>query len=200
MPIGKYSFLYRIHIFTFLLANSSRVGSSPVLRNRTKNSANEQLLFHGTNRFCRLGEDASKVRLCHLSKCHLCCVLRNSFDLNKCGWQSYLVEINPGNSLAHPLGTKHKFRRFGTGIYTTSCSSSAWHVASCIFDSHLSLPEADDYTLNGEEGCRLRILLVSRVVVGNPYKRRYNATDLAEPPCGHHSVSTKLPFCLCFSI
>jgi len=55
-------------------------------------------------------------------------------------------------------------------------------------------PEADDYTLNGEEGCRLRILLVSRVVVGNPYKRRYNATDLAEPPCGHHSVSTLVVF------
>lgn len=35
---------------------------------------------------------------------------------------------------------------------------------------------------------------MSRVVVGNPYKRRYNATDLAEPPCGHHSVSTEVIF------
>jgi hypothetical protein len=29
---------------------------------------------------------------------------------------------------------------------------------------------------------------VNRVVVGNPHKRRQNATALTEPPCGHHSV------------
>ncbi|PPQ92599.1 hypothetical protein CVT25_007291 [Psilocybe cyanescens] len=126
--------------------------SSPALRNRTKNPANEQLLFHGTNRFCGLVEDGSRVRLCSLSKCHLCSVIRNSFDVQKCG-------------------TKHKFRRFGTGIYTTACSS-----------------KADDYTLNGDESSKLRVLLVSRVIVGNPHKRRHNATDLIEPPCGHHSV------------
>lgn len=62
-------------------------------------------------------------------------------------------------------------------------------------DFYPSLAEADDYTLNGDN-CRLRILLVSRVVVGNPYKRRYNATDLAEPPCGHHSVSAEVAFLL----
>ncbi|KDR68590.1 hypothetical protein GALMADRAFT_78358 [Galerina marginata CBS 339.88] len=126
--------------------------SSPALRNRTKNPANEQLLFHGTNRFCRLGEDGSRVRLCNLSRCHLCCIIRNSFDVRKCG-------------------TKNKFRRFGTGIYTTACSS-----------------KADDYTLNGDQSSKFQVQLVSRVVVGNPHKRRQNSTGLTEPPCGHHSV------------
>lgn len=52
----------------------------------------------------------------------------------------------------------------------------------------MSILEADDYTLNGDESSKLRVLLVSRVIVGNPHKRRHNATDLIEPPCGHHSV------------
>jgi hypothetical protein len=48
--------------------------------------------------------------------------------------------------------------------------------------------EADDYTLNGDSSCKYRVLLVSRVVVGNPHKRRQNATNMIEPPCGYHSV------------
>lgn len=128
------------------------VASSPALRSRSMNLANEQLLFHGTNRYCQLADDGTKVRLCNLPTCHLCCIIRNSFDIGKCG-------------------TKHKFRRFGTGIYTTSCSS-----------------KADDYMLNGDESSKYRVLLASRVVVGHPQKRRHNATDMVEPPCGHHSV------------
>ncbi|KAF8150097.1 hypothetical protein B0H34DRAFT_732418 [Crassisporium funariophilum] len=128
------------------------VSSSPALRGRTNNPANEQLLFHGTNRVCRLAEDGSRVRLCNLPTCHLCCVIRNSFDVRKCG-------------------TKHKFRRFGTGIYTTACSS-----------------KADDYMSNADDLSKSRVLLVSRVVVGNPHRRRQNATSITEPPCGHHSV------------
>ena len=42
--------------------------------------------------------------------------------------------------------------------------------------------------LNGDESSKYRVLLVSRVVVGKPHKRRLNATNLIEPPCGHHSV------------
>ncbi|PPQ78504.1 hypothetical protein CVT26_005143 [Gymnopilus dilepis] len=152
----------KIHaIFKILSSDSSLlpyhryraiVTASPALRNRTKNPANEQFLFHGTNRHCTLAEDSSRVRLCVLSKCNLCCIIRNSFDVKKCG-------------------SKHRFRRFGTGIYTTACSS-----------------KADDYALNADESTSLRVLVVSRVVVGNPYKRRQNATGLTEPPCGHHSV------------
>lgn len=49
--------------------------------------------------------------------------------------------------------------------------------------------EADDYTNNADNNCNLRVLLVNRVIVGKPHKRRQNATNLTEPPCGHHSVS-----------
>lgn len=85
-------------------------------------------------------------------------------------------------------GTKHKFRRFGTGIYTTACSSSEWILYLAVFRFSNVTSEADDYTLNGDESSKLRVLLVSRVIVGNPHKRRLNATNLTEPPCGHHSV------------
>ncbi|TFK36683.1 hypothetical protein BDQ12DRAFT_609443 [Crucibulum laeve] len=139
---------------------SSEASLKPYHQYRS-NPANEQLLFHGTNRCCMLAEDGTRIRLCSLSECFLCGVIRNSFDIRKCG-------------------TKNKFRRFGTGIYTTSCSSSKLYS---IFDV-----EADDYALNIERSSRLRVLLVNRVVVGKPYKRRQNAVNLTEPPCGHHSV------------
>jgi hypothetical protein len=113
------------------LSSSAMVTSSPALRNRTKNPANEQLLFHGTNRFCRLAEDASRVRLCNLSKCHLCSVIRNSFDVKRCGAYESSFSYNISNY--YSTGTKHKFRRFGTGIYTTTCSSSesCHHQTTC---------------------------------------------------------------------
>ncbi|KAF5326715.1 hypothetical protein D9619_004279 [Psilocybe cf. subviscida] len=132
--------------------NPASVLTSPALRGRRKNPVNEQFLFHGTNRYCRLAEDAGRLRLCLLSKCHLCNIIRNSFDVGKCG-------------------KKHKFRRFGKGIYTSACSS-----------------KSDDYTLNGDEGSNLRVLLVTRVVVGNPHRLQENATSLLEPPTGYHSV------------
>ena len=86
-------------------------------------------------------------------------------------------------------GTKHKFRRFGMGIYSTSCSSSksdSFYPLARLLNP--STTEADDYMLNGDESSKYRVLLVSRVVVGNPHKRRRNATNMMEPPCGHHSV------------
>ena len=48
--------------------------------------------------------------------------------------------------------------------------------------------EADDYVVSPKNS-KLRALLVTRVVVGKPYKIRNTATDILEPPCGHHSVS-----------
>jgi len=48
--------------------------------------------------------------------------------------------------------------------------------------------EADDYNHNDDDTVKLRVLLVSRVVVGKPHKRKHNATCLTEPPCGYHSV------------
>jgi len=129
----------------------ARVAAAPNVSN-SRHPGNEKLLFHGTNRCCLLAEDNSSVRLCSLPECRLCCVMRNSFDLRRCG-------------------TKHKFRRFGTGIYTTSCSS-----------------KADDYSFSTAKNSHFRVMLVNRVVVGKPCKLRLNATNLTEPPCGHHSI------------
>lgn len=66
----------------------------------------EELLFHGTSRSCRLGETKSNVQLCTMPECYLCCIIRESFHVDK-------------------SGTSHSFQRFGKGIYTTSCSSKA---------------------------------------------------------------------------
>ncbi|KAK0446215.1 hypothetical protein EV421DRAFT_259376 [Armillaria borealis] len=66
----------------------------------------EELLFHGTSRSCRLGETKSNVQLCTVPECYLCCIIRESFHVDK-------------------SGTSHSFQRFGKGIYTTSCSSKA---------------------------------------------------------------------------
>ena len=86
-------------------------------------------------------------------------------------------------------GTKHKFRRFGAGIYSTSCSSSKSDPFNLLVRLLTPSTEADDYMLNGDESSKYRVLLVNRVVVGNPHKRRLNATNMFEPPCGYHSVS-----------
>ncbi|KAF8343525.1 hypothetical protein F5887DRAFT_289226 [Amanita rubescens] len=118
----------------------------------TKSNGNEQLLFHGTTRGCLLGEDNNSVFLCNLTDCLVCNVIRNSFDVGKCG-------------------LKNKFRRFGSGIYVTACSS-----------------KADDYSMNTSKNAAFHVLLVNRVVVGKPYKRLHNATGMTEPPSGYHSV------------
>jgi len=82
--IGRTS-CYSFVMHVLCLERSARVGSSPVLRKSTKNPANEQFLFHGTNRSCRLGEAPNNVRLCRMPKCHLCSVIYDSFDISKCG-------------------------------------------------------------------------------------------------------------------
>lgn len=129
----------------------ARVVAAPSVPN-SRYPGNEKLLFHGTSRCCLLAEDSRSVALCSLPECCLCCVIRNSFDILRCGM-------------------KHQFRRFGTGIYTTSCSS-----------------KADDYSFNAAKNSNFRMILVNRVVVGKPCKRRQNATNITEPPCGHHSI------------
>ncbi|KAF7969837.1 hypothetical protein HWV62_25900 [Athelia sp. TMB] len=112
----------------------------------------ENLLFHGTKRACLLGENAKNSRLCGSSKCAVCSIIRSSFDIARCG-------------------SKHKFMRFGEGIYTTSCSS-----------------KADDYSTNSSSDATYKVLIVSRVVVGKSLKRKTNATNLTELPCGYHSL------------
>ena len=55
--------------------------------------------------------------------------------------------------------------------------------------------EADDYSANSSSDATFKVLIVSRVVVGKSLKRKTNATNLTELPCGYHSVShyTVLP-------
>ncbi|KAJ7067356.1 hypothetical protein C8F01DRAFT_1247736 [Mycena amicta] len=119
---------------------------------RVSRHANEQLLFHGTSRGCLLGDEKKGgTQLCDLPECLMCAILRNSFDVSKCG-------------------KRHRFRRFGNGIYTTACSS-----------------KADDY-FTGVAHSPFRAVLVNRVVVGTSFNRQYNAQDLIEPPNGYHSV------------
>ncbi|KAJ7614079.1 hypothetical protein FB45DRAFT_937901 [Roridomyces roridus] len=118
---------------------------------RVPRHANEQLLFHGTNRSCLLGDGKQRTRPCSTSQCLLCAVIRKSFDVAR-------------------SGKRHKFRRFGRGIYTTACSS-----------------KADDYYA-GVHNSPFRAVLVNRVVVGTPLTRQHNAKDLTELPNGYHSL------------
>ncbi|KIK96581.1 hypothetical protein PAXRUDRAFT_297439 [Paxillus rubicundulus Ve08.2h10] len=117
---------------------------------------NEKLLFHGTNRACLLGESSGRVVLCVLKQCYLCSILRSSFDVSKCG-------------------SKNAFKRFGHGIYTTSCSS-----------------KADDYVSNISESASMRVMLINRVVVGKPYKRYRNSPDIIAPPAGYDSIAGEI--------
>ncbi|KAF8896054.1 hypothetical protein BD779DRAFT_559143 [Infundibulicybe gibba] len=155
-PLPYVHFIFRIaspdETLEPYLKYRARIHAATSTTSNFKHTANEKLLFHGTNRSCRIAEDTQKLRLCGLADCYLCSIIRKSYDVHRCG-------------------SKHKFRRFGTGIYTTSCSS-----------------KADDYLHNVDNNSALRVMLVNRVVLGKAHKRRHNATHLSEPPRGHHSV------------
>lgn len=48
-------------------------------------AASEALLFHGTTRECLLAETEKNTALCVSTHCYLCNILRESFDVSKCG-------------------------------------------------------------------------------------------------------------------
>ena len=125
----------------------ARIAAAPSVAT-SKHPGNEKLLFHGTNRCCLLAEDSSNTALCHFPECHLCCVIRNSFDIRKCGsypqchifgtlfiWirrdETPISQVTAFSNW-QPTELILKLRRFGTGIYTTSCSSST-HCSSSSF-------------------------------------------------------------------
>ncbi|KAG8890104.1 hypothetical protein FRB99_003923 [Tulasnella sp. 403] len=72
-------------------------------------AANEQHLFHGTRRYCTLGDDESSLFLCDERHCSVCMILRSSYKVEKAG--------------TRPDSTKHL--RWGRGIYTSPSSSKA---------------------------------------------------------------------------
>ena len=65
---------------------------------------NEKRRWHGTRRVCQLG-DKGHTSFCPSSSCLLCCIMKTSFDVNKCSTKNG----GAGN--------------FGAGIYTSSTSS-----------------------------------------------------------------------------
>jgi hypothetical protein len=83
------------------------------------------LFFHGTNRACALGDKKINDELCNNNKCNLCGIIRSSYDLAKSGmWLlGFTLAIGLSADIV-PVGSKHKFSRFGRGIYTSACSSS----------------------------------------------------------------------------
>ncbi|KAL4249305.1 hypothetical protein ABKN59_007006 [Abortiporus biennis] len=149
-----YKIIFPESVVSPFLKYQSSLSSAPSFWSPfVQRTCTEALLFHGTNRACLLGENTKNTMLCKLSGCSLCTIIRQSFDVSKCG-------------------NKHQFSRFGTGIYTSSCSS-----------------KADDYTRNLNGHAKLRVLLLNRVALGKTYKLRRNATDLKQPPSGYNSVS-----------
>ncbi|KAI0760392.1 hypothetical protein C8Q74DRAFT_1319480 [Fomes fomentarius] len=63
----------------------------------------ESYLFHGTQRACTIGEDASHTTTCNNRDCHLCSIIRCSFQLKYIGENNLL----------------------GKGFYTSVVSSKA---------------------------------------------------------------------------
>ncbi|KAF8193784.1 hypothetical protein BJ912DRAFT_231340 [Pholiota molesta] len=63
---------------------------------------NVQMLFHGTQRACRIGETSTSVTACTSQECNLCNILRGSYNMERA-----------------------KGRMFGPGIYSTRVSSKA---------------------------------------------------------------------------
>ncbi|GJE95777.1 PARP catalytic domain-containing protein [Phanerochaete sordida] len=107
--------------------------------------------WHGTVRACNIGDNGDRLSPCKSEECSLCKVIRKSYDISlSC--------------------TRHKWGRFGQGIYTSSTSSKAYH-----------------YTAD-TAGSRYAALLLNEVVMGNAFETTRNASDLTQPPDGYDSV------------
>ncbi|TRM64451.1 hypothetical protein BD626DRAFT_400709 [Schizophyllum amplum] len=126
--------------------------TSELRRSRKTSSANETLLFHGTRHTCLGDPSLSGTSLCDRFSCYSCGVIRASFKRDRCG-------------------QRHSFKRFGTGIYVSSCSS-----------------KADDYFDDGGTDPGVRTLLVNKVVLGQPLELRFSDPSISEPPPARHSV------------
>ncbi len=54
----------------------------------------ESYLFHGTQRACTIGEDASHTTTCSNRDCHLCSIIRCSFQLKYIGMYMSFDQYN----------------------------------------------------------------------------------------------------------
>ncbi|KIO20778.1 hypothetical protein M407DRAFT_81169 [Tulasnella calospora MUT 4182] len=68
---------------------------------------NERRRWHGTKRFCKIGDDPDDASPCDHPNCALCSILSSSFQVGKV------------------KSSGRKFSRFGAGIYASSVSSKA---------------------------------------------------------------------------
>ncbi|KAF9444456.1 hypothetical protein P691DRAFT_778238 [Macrolepiota fuliginosa MF-IS2] len=101
-----------------------------VLGDIAGDSPNEQLLFHGTDRACSVGEDSASAGLCRRPDCYLCCIIRSSFDIEKCGTSNKFCKyicliIGIGKRAQHFAGSveeyiQHRFLRKRMAIFKTS--------------------------------------------------------------------------------
>lgn len=83
--------------------HSDKVETKGKFFSKDVSRGNERRRWHGTKRTCNIG-DEGKTQLCTAPSCSLCGIIKNSFDLS-------FSAKNTG------------FKRFGTGIYTSSTSS-----------------------------------------------------------------------------
>ncbi|EKM52580.1 uncharacterized protein PHACADRAFT_261096 [Phanerochaete carnosa HHB-10118-sp] len=68
---------------------------------------NSRRRWHGTTRYCRIGDDAQNLTFCRNAQCAMCNILQGSFDLSKA---------------ARGAGS---YQRFGVGIYVSATSSKS---------------------------------------------------------------------------
>ncbi|KIO27721.1 hypothetical protein M407DRAFT_23035 [Tulasnella calospora MUT 4182] len=120
------------------------------------NGVNEQLMFHGTTRGCSLGEEEQDITLCEEMTCSLCCILRTSFLVSMAG------------------SARRGCNRFGSGIYTSSASSTADHYAIAPWLS-------DD-----------KAIIVAKVALGKSSIHYRASENLTAPPWGYDSVIGKV--------
>jgi len=99
-----------------------------------RSKGNENRRWHGTRRTCNLG-DKYQTRPCSSSRCSLCSIIRNSFEVSVC-------TTNTG------------WCRFGHGIYTSSTSSKSNGYSSNDCKSALKAMLLNKVIVGN--GCKLR--------------------------------------------
>ncbi|KAI1326717.1 hypothetical protein F5Y16DRAFT_373816 [Xylariaceae sp. FL0255] len=108
-----------------------------------------RVFFHGTRRACNAWRSSSRLRYCHNRECNLCGIL----------WHSFKVHCAQPSSM------------FGSGIYSTPCSS-----------------KADIYAKNHRIFSRRHAVLICRVACNNPQSMTSADQTLKSPAYGYDSV------------
>jgi len=100
---------------------------------RGQSAGNEKRRWHGTRRYCNLG-DKGNTQLCTSTSCSLCRVVRQSYNLSH-------------------LGKRTGWGKFGAGIYTSSLSSKSDELSENIGHSNLKALVLNKVIVG--EGCKV---------------------------------------------